>query len=167
MICVALLAALGLAVAAPIHYSTVADEISAKHDEDVHVLGARLRALQSEVELAEAEIARHAVVATQGRAVLPAAARELATLALALLEQQRGADAAEVFTLALAVLEGAFGSAQPELEAFKAEGRRAVAEAAAAAEEHPRHPFLAAIAGAPQGSILITPRTPRQTTADL
>ena len=35
MICVALLAALGLAVAAPIHYSTVADEVFAKHDEDV------------------------------------------------------------------------------------------------------------------------------------
>lgn len=34
MICVALLAALGLAVAAPIHY-TVADEVIAKHDEDV------------------------------------------------------------------------------------------------------------------------------------
>jgi len=32
MICVALLAALGLAVAAPIHY-TVADEVFAKHDE--------------------------------------------------------------------------------------------------------------------------------------
>jgi len=108
-----------------------------KHAEDVDVLSARLRALQSEVELVEAEVARHDEASASARVLLPAVGRDLGALALKLCEQGRTQDAAETFCAALGVLEGAFGSgagAQPELHAFKVDVRKAVGEAAEAAQ---------------------------------
>ena len=67
---------------------------------------------------------------TQARVLLPGVARDLAALALGLLEQGQSAEAAAIFTHAVATLEGAFGASQPELEAFKQEVKKAVAAAA-------------------------------------
>ena len=66
---------------------------------------------------------------TQARVLLPGVARDLAALALGLLEQGQSAEAAAIFTHAVATLEGAFGASQPELEAFKQEVKKAVATA--------------------------------------
>lgn len=62
--------------------------------------------------------------------LLPGVARDLAALALSLLESHQITEAAAIFTHAVATLDGAFGASQPELEAFKQEVKRAVAAAA-------------------------------------
>ena len=87
---------------------------------------ARLRSLQSYVETAEAELSQHEESSTKARAVLPGAARELATLALAFSEDGNQGEAAGLFAHSLTILEAAFGSAQPELAAFKSEVQRVV-----------------------------------------
>jgi len=102
-----------------------------QHAEDVQAIGARLRSLQSYVETAEAELALHEENSTKARAVLPGAARELATLALTFSEDGNQAEAAGLFAHSLTILEAAFGSAQPELAAFKSEVQRVVDSGAA------------------------------------
>ena len=97
-----------------------------QHAEDVQAIGARLRSLQSYVETAEAELSQHEENSTKARAVLPGAARELATLALTFSEDGQQGEAAALFAHSLTVLEAAFGSAQPELAAFKSEVQRVV-----------------------------------------
>ena len=47
--------------------------------------------------------------------LLPGVARDLASLALGLLEQHQLTEAAAIFTHAVSTLEGAFGASQPEL----------------------------------------------------
>ena len=94
--------------------------------------GARLRSLQSYVETAEAELSQHEENSTKARAVLPGAARELATLALTFSEDGQQGEAAGLFAHSLTILEAAFGSAQPELAAFKSEVQRVVDSGAAA-----------------------------------
>ena len=69
---------------------------------------------------------------TRARAVLPAAARELATLALSFSEGGQSEEAAALFAHSLAILEAAFGSQQPELAAFKMEVQRVVDSGSAA-----------------------------------
>jgi len=102
-----------------------------QHAEDVQAIGARLRSLQSYVETAEAELSQHEENSTKARAVLPGAARELATLALTFSEDGNQAEAAGLFAHSLTILEAAFGSAQPELAAFKSEVQRVVDSGAA------------------------------------
>ena len=97
-----------------------------QHAEDVQAIGARLRSLQSYVETAEAELSQHEENSTKARAVLPGAARELATLALTFSEDGNQGEAAGLFAHSLTILEAAFGSAQPELAAFKSEVQRVV-----------------------------------------
>lgn len=97
-----------------------------QHEQDVQAIGSRLRALQSYVETAEAELAVQEENSTRARAVLPAAARELATLALSFSENGQSEEAAALFAHSLAILESAFGSHQPELAAFKMEVQRIV-----------------------------------------
>lgn len=97
-----------------------------QHAEDVQAIGARLRSLQSYVETAETELSQHEENSTKARAVLPGAARELATLALTFSEDGNQGDAAGLFAHSLTILEAAFGSAQPELAAFKQEVQRVV-----------------------------------------
>ena len=97
-----------------------------QHAEDVQAIGARLRSLQSYVETAEAELSQHEENSTKARAVLPGAARELATLALTFSEDGQQGEAAGLFAHSLTILEAAFGSAQPELAAFKSEVQRVV-----------------------------------------
>ena len=97
-----------------------------QHAEDVQAIGARLRSLQSYVETAEAELSQHEENSTKARAVLPGAARELATLALTFPEDGNPGEAAGLFAHSLTILEAAFGSAQPELAAFKSEVQRVV-----------------------------------------
>ena len=65
-----------------------------QHAEDVQAIGARLRSLQSYVETAEAELSQHEENSTKARAVLPGAARELATLALTFSEDGQQGEAA-------------------------------------------------------------------------
>merc|ERR1719238_1438561 len=72
-----------------------------QHAEDVQAIGARLRSLQSYVETAESELSQHEENSTKARAVLPAAARELATLALAFSEENNQAEAAGLFAHSL------------------------------------------------------------------
>ena len=103
-----------------------------QHAEDVQAIGARLRSLQSYVETAEAELSQHEENSTKARAVLPGAARELATLALTFSEDGQQGEAAGLFAHSLTILEAAFGSAQPELAAFKSEVQRVVDSGAAA-----------------------------------
>lgn len=134
-----------------------------KHSEDVDVLMARLRALQSEVELAEAEVARHDETSASARVLLPAVGRDLGALALRLCEQGRTQDAADAFCAAIGVLEGAFGSgaaSQPELHAFKLDVRKAVGEAADAAQATAR-------SGGGGGSIFEGIASYRKSTAQL
>jgi len=102
-----------------------------QHAEDVQAIGARLRSLQSYVETAEAELSQHEENSTKARAVLPGAARELATLALTFSEDGNQGEAAGLFAHSLTILEAAFGSAQPELAAFKSEVQRVVDSGAA------------------------------------
>jgi chromosome segregation ATPase len=97
-----------------------------QHAEDVQAIGARLRSLQSYVETAESELSQHEENSTKARAVLPGAARELATLALTFSEEGEQGEAASLFAHSLTILEAAFGSAQPELAAFKSEVQRVV-----------------------------------------
>jgi len=97
-----------------------------QHAEDVQAIGARLHSLQSYVETAEAELSQHEETSTKARAVLPAAARDLATLALTFSEDGSQAEAAPLFAHSLTILEAAFGSAQPELASFKSEVQRVV-----------------------------------------
>ena len=97
-----------------------------QHAEDVQAIGARLRSLQSYVETAEAELSQHEENSTKARAVLPGAARELATLALTFSEDGQQTEAAALFAHSLTILEAAFGSSQPELAAFKSEVQRVV-----------------------------------------
>jgi hypothetical protein len=97
----------------------------------VQAIGARLRSLQSYVETAEAELSQHEENSTKARAVLPGAARELATLALTFSEDGAQAEAASLFAHSLTILEAAFGSSQPELAAFKSEVQRVVDSGAA------------------------------------
>lgn len=104
--------------------------LCALYEQDTEVLGSRLKALQSEVELAEAELATHEETSTKARVLLPGVARDLASLALGLLEQHQVTEAAAIFTHAVSTLEGAFGTSQPELEAFKQEVKKAVTTAA-------------------------------------
>ena len=59
------------------------------------------------------------------------AARELATLALTFSEDGNQPEAAGLFAHSLTILEAAFGSAQPELAAFKSEVQRVVDSGAA------------------------------------
>ena len=47
--------------------------------------------------------------------LLPGVARDLAALALSLLESHQITEAAAIFTHAVATLDGAFGASQPEL----------------------------------------------------
>jgi len=103
-----------------------------QHAEDVQAIGARLRSLQSYVETAESELSQHEENSTKARAVLPGAARELATLALTFSEDGQQGEAAGLFAHSLTILEAAFGSAQPELAAFKSEVQRVVDSGAAA-----------------------------------
>ena len=70
--------------------------------------------------------------------LLPGVARDLASLALGLLEQHQLTEAAAIFTHAVSTLEGAFGASQPELEAFKQEVKKAVATAAEAGMQSSR-----------------------------
>ena len=102
-----------------------------QHAEDVQAIGARLRSLQSYVETAESELSQHEENSTKARAVLPGAARELATLALTFSEDGNQPEAAGLFAHSLTILEAAFGSAQPELAAFKSEVQRVVDSGAA------------------------------------
>jgi hypothetical protein len=97
-----------------------------QHAEDVQAIGMRLRSLQSYVETAEAELSLHEENSTKARAVLPGAARELATLALTFSEDGQQAEAAALFAHSLSILEAAFGATQPELASFKAEVQRVV-----------------------------------------
>lgn len=76
-----------------------------QHSEDVQAIGARLRSLQSYVETAEAELSLHEESSTKARAVLPGAARELATLALTFSEDGQQAEAAALFAHSLTILE--------------------------------------------------------------
>jgi len=101
-------------------------EMREQHEQDVEAIGLRLRALQSYVESAEADLAAQEENATRARAVLPAAARELAALALSFSEKGESEEAAALFAHSLAILEAAFGSKQPELAAFKMEVQRVV-----------------------------------------
>ena len=109
------------------------EEMRTSHEQDVQAIGMRLRALQSYVETAESELAVQEENCTRARAVLPAAARELATLALAFSEDGQPDEAAALFAHALTILESAFGSQQPELAAFKIEVQRVVESGHAAA----------------------------------
>lgn len=104
-----------------------------QHEQDVQAIGLRLRALQSYVETAEAELAVQEENSTRARAVLPGAAREMATLALSFSEDGAPEEAAALFAHSLTILEAAFGSQQPELAAFKMEVQRVVDSGAATA----------------------------------
>jgi len=112
-------------------------EMREQHEQDVQAIGLRLRALQSYVETAEAELAVQEENSTRARAVLPAAARELATLALGFSEGGASEEAAALFAHSLAILEAAFGSQQPELAAFKMEVQRVVDSGAATSRHQP------------------------------
>jgi len=122
-------------------------EMREQHEQDVQAIGLRLRALQSYVETAEAELAVQEENSTRARAVLPGAAREMATLALSFSEDSQPEEAASLFAHSLTILEAAFGSQQPELAAFKMEVQRVVdsgnaaAPSSAGAEGRPADPY--------------------------
>ncbi|KAL3913209.1 MAG: hypothetical protein SGPRY_008065 [Prymnesium sp.] len=101
-------------------------EMREQHEQDVLAISNRLRALQAYVESAEAELSSLELTSTRARAVLPAAARELASLSLSYSEGGEADQAAALFAHSLAILEAAFGSQQPEIAAFKSEVQQVV-----------------------------------------